>query len=134
MGAHAVAGVGVRGGADDAHLVHEPGLARQVLADADAGDIGGHGPKLAAELGRRIGFEIVHVDMARPAAQPEEDDRGIARLSAALLGLGLETQMIGQGQARQSEKADAQKAAPRQAVTTMIIRSTNFQHRNPPFS
>ena len=47
--AHAVPGVGVKRGADDRELVHDLGLQRQVLADLDAGDVGGDRLELAAE-------------------------------------------------------------------------------------
>src|SRR6516225_5454955 len=103
-----------------------------MLADVRAGDIGGDGPELAAEFGRGIRLEIVHVDVARPAAKPEKNDGRIARLPPIFLGPCFEAQMIGQGQSRQTEKADSQKAAPGKPVTATIIGSAYFEHWNPP--
>ena len=39
------------------------------------GDVRRDRLELAAELGRGVGLEVVHVDVARPAGLPDQDDR-----------------------------------------------------------
>ena len=65
-------------GADDRQPIHHAGQPRQMLADLDAGDTGGDRLELAADFGRRVGFEIDHVLMRRPAGQEDHDD-GLVR-------------------------------------------------------
>ena len=69
------------------------------------------GLELAAELGRGVGLEVVHVEVAGPAAEPEEDDRGVACVGLpASPRPRLEAQVVGQRQAGQAEEADLQEA------------------------
>jgi hypothetical protein len=48
-----------------------------MLTDADAGNIGINGPKLAAKLDRCVGLEIPSVDGAEAAVQKKKDKRDI---------------------------------------------------------
>ena len=57
-----------------------------MLADLDAGDVGGDRLELAAELGRGVGLQVEGVDGAQPAVQEEEDERDIARRLAVIRG------------------------------------------------
>ena len=77
----AVVGVVMAERADQRELVHLPGRARQVLADLDAGHVGGDGLELAAKLGGRVGLQVPGVDGAQAAVQEQEDQRDIARAS-----------------------------------------------------
>ena len=61
--------------ADDDELVHDPGQPRQRLADLDAGDVGRDRPPRAGDLLRRVGLEVEHVLVRRPADQVDQDDR-----------------------------------------------------------
>ena len=67
IAAHAHVGIVLVGTAveraNDGELVHHAGKARQVLADLDAGDVGGNRTEGAADLGRRVHLEIVHILM-----------------------------------------------------------------------
>ena len=47
--------------ANDGELVHHLGQTRHVLADFDAGDVGGNGAEGASDLGRGVHLEVVHV-------------------------------------------------------------------------
>ena len=49
--------------ANNGEFVHHSGKARHVFADLDAGDIGGNRTEGAADLGRRVHLEIVHILM-----------------------------------------------------------------------
>ena len=87
------AGVGAFRGAhaaDDGGMVHEPGQPREVLADADAGDVGVDGLERAAVGG--AGPQVEGVLVAGAAVHPQEDAAFVpSRLSAGdriLLGLG----------------------------------------------
>ena len=106
--AHAVAGVGVVRRADDGELVHDLGLLRQVLADLDAGHVGGDRLELAAELGRGVRLEIVHVDVAGPAGLPDQDDRLAVRWRCPVRP---EPEQARQRQAAEGERADLEEAS-----------------------
>ncbi len=62
-------------GADDGQLVPHAGLQGEVLADLDAGHVGGDRLELAAELLGRVRLEIVHVHVRRAAAEVDHDGR-----------------------------------------------------------
>ena len=47
--------------ANDGELVHHLGETRHVLADFDAGDVGGNRAERATDLGRGLHLEVVHV-------------------------------------------------------------------------
>src|SRR5262245_48438314 len=56
--------------------------------------------------------------MAGPAAEADHDDRLPSGLGSHR-SRGSETQQVGQGQAADAQRADAQKIAPRNAVTKL---------------
>ena len=60
---------------DQRELVHLPGELRQMLADLDAGHVGGDRLELAAELGRGIGLEV-QVSMVLTASDLSKDTKG----------------------------------------------------------
>ena len=100
----AVVGVVMAEGADEGDLVHLPGHARQMFADADAGDVGVDGVEIAAELDRGVRLEVPRVDGAEAAVQEEEDERDIFRRLTGLGGAGAPGQQFRQ---RQAEAEDA---------------------------
>src|SRR5262245_40766772 len=55
--------------------VHDASLARQVLADPDAGHTGGNGTERTAHLTRGVGLRIPSIDVARASRKPNEDHR-----------------------------------------------------------
>ena len=65
--------------ADQREPVHDLRRQRQVLAHMNARHLGGDVAKGAANLARRVRFRVPHVDVARPAGEPEEDDVRLAR-------------------------------------------------------
>ena len=78
--------------ANDGELVHHPGQTRHVLADLDAGDVGGDGAEGAADLRRGLHLEVVHILVRGAAGQVDHDDgfvrsRARARRSAAAWAL-----------------------------------------------
>jgi hypothetical protein len=72
--------------AEQRRVPHQPGELGKVLADLDARHRGLDRPKLAADVGRRLGLEIEGVDVARPARHPKQDARFRLRLLGRLRG------------------------------------------------
>src|ERR1035438_8006908 len=104
-----------------------------MLADANAVDVGIDLVKLAAKLRRRVRLEIVHVDMARPAPHPEQDDGRIARRLAAFAGSRLEPKVVGEREPAEGQETGFEKVAPRHAVAGSVSRSGDIQHgKSPP--
>ena len=60
--------------ANERHLIGDPGLQGHVLADVEAGHVGLDRLELAADLGRRLGLQVVHVELGGTAIQPDHDD------------------------------------------------------------
>ena len=103
-----------------------------MLADVDAGELRGNGAERAANLARRVGLGIPHINLARPAGEPEEDNTGLAlRLASGggerpllqqgrqgkagkALQAGLEKPTAG---AADTEQVRARRAEPRQDAT-----------------
>ena len=83
--AGAVGRDGVVRRADDGELVHDLGHLGQMLADLDAGHVGGDRLELAADALRGFRFEVPHVDGGGAAGQPEHDDGVGLRLVLASL-------------------------------------------------
>ena len=69
--------------ADDRHLVHQPGVLGQQLGDLHAG----HGRRdrleRPAKLGRSVGLGVVGLVLRRPAVEPDQDHRSVARPALA---------------------------------------------------
>ena len=116
-----VVGVVVPERADQRELVHLPADARQVLADADAGDVGVDRLELAAELGRRIGLQVPGVDGAEPAVQEQEDQRNVLRRLPLVGGPGLPLEQRGQRQAEEAGGAQAKEIAAGEAVAELSL-------------
>ena len=51
-------------------------MPRQQLADADALGLRGDRPERAADLGRGVGLGVVGLQVARPALEPDDEQRG----------------------------------------------------------
>jgi hypothetical protein len=128
MRAHAVPGVRVEGAAHDGHFVHLLRLVRQVLADVDAGDVGLDRLELAAKLRGSVRLEVVHIDVARAAAQPQKDDRRVLGGFVLLFRPGLKPQVVGQGEPTEAKEAESKKTAAGQAVAGPVSRSENVEH------
>ena len=58
--------------------------------------------KRPAILGRRVGLGIEGLELARPAVEPDENDRLLAAAGRRLGGLGAE--IVGQDETRRAEK------------------------------
>jgi len=93
--------------ANDGKPVRQLGLLGQPFADVHAGDVGADGAKFTTNLRGGAPVEVVDVDMAGAAFEPDHDDR----LAAALLSaVRLKTQQIGESQAANPEPAGLQEA------------------------
>ena len=79
-----VRATGAHNGADGNESLHHRGDSRKQFANLDAGNRGLDGPQLAANLRRRIDFDVPHILMGRPARQEDIDDR-LMRATDALL-------------------------------------------------
>ena len=119
--------------ADEGELVGHLRDAREMLADADAGDVGVDGLELAADVGRGVRFEVPHVDVGRPAGQVDVDDRLVRRADA---GLGLGGEEVGQRQGAADERAaDGEEIAAAEAVAEAALPvrpAEDRQHESPP--
>src|SRR5262249_9159560 len=117
------------GGADDRVLARLTGQERQVLADLDAGDIGGDGLEVAADLGRRFRFQVEGPQLRWATAHEQQDARlGFAsRRTGRCRGSSLSKQLR-QGQTGSAQAADAEKIAPRDTVAEAMFVAWNSQH------
>ena len=102
--------------ADEGHLVGDAGHLREDAAELDAGHVGLHGADDAAELGRGGHLGVEGFDVRGAAAEPEPDDRGVARRLAVCGRRGAGAEQVGQHQAAQAERADLEEVAARGAV------------------
>ena len=102
-------------------LVHDLGLQRHVLADLDAGDVRGDRLELAADLGRGVRLHVVAVDVRRPAAQPDHDDRLAAAGFRGRGGRG--------GAARRPASARRTPARPTRINSRRVMPSHNLVPR-----
>src|SRR5262249_22660548 len=133
---HALDGVVAAGGADDGAdddaPVHAGGDLGEGLADLDAGDVGGDGLELAADLGRGLGLDVPRVLVGRAPAEEDVDDGLVpaGRRDAAGLGGRLGAEDVGQGQVEgaEGESADAKEAATGDAVAQPRLRTEDGQH------
>src|SRR5262249_56228378 len=104
------------------------------LGGVEGGHIGLDGAELAAELRRGVRLEVVHVEVARPAAQPEENHRGVLGGLAVRSRRGLEPQMVGETEPGQSEEAGAEEATAAEAIAGAVARSENVEHVQAPLA
>src|SRR5437762_2824429 len=99
-----------------------------MLADLDARYVRRDRLELAAVFRGRVGLQVEGVDVARAAAEVDEDRRG--RLAASdRAGLG-QPQVIGQPQAGRAEHADPEEIAPPDPVAASIARHVVFPPRD----
>ena len=131
----------VAGRAHQADLVHRPGHLRQQFADLQAGDVGGDGAVLAADLLRGVGLGVERVVVGKAAAEEDEDDRlGAGARGGAGRGVlepgrdGLLTfQQAGQREAQRPEPAHAEEVAAGDAVAKPAARASqgDVDHESP---
>ena len=65
-----------------------------MFADLDARNVGRNWLELAAILGRRIGFQVPQIEVARPASFPDENHRSVPGDLACLGLLGPKAQPV----------------------------------------
>jgi hypothetical protein len=82
---------------DNRQLVGNLCLQRHQFRDFETGDVRSNGLELAANLGRRLGLQIVHIEVAWPAVQADHDDR-LVRCIAGRCPLRPQPQQIGQSE------------------------------------
>ncbi len=100
-------------GAHEHQFVHDPGQARQGLADLDSRDIGrGRLPRAGDFLGG-VRLEVEHVLMRRAADQVDQDHRFLGRADARV---GLGSKQLRQGQPAQAKGADLEETPAGQLV------------------
>src|SRR6516225_9097877 len=97
-----------------------------MLADVDARNIGRNRLELAAELGWRGRLQVIHVDMTRPTAEPEENHGGVFAHLTLSTGSRRQSQVIRQAQSGQAEEPDAEKAAAVNAIAAGILWTANL--------
>ena len=101
--------------------VHDPGLQRHVLADLAAGQRRGDRRERPAKLGRGVRLQIVHVDVARPAAEHDIDQR-LRPLRGSL------PPRIARGAGRPASPADARMPQSQELATSSAGRSRRKGH------
>src|SRR5262252_2149843 len=111
--------------ADDCELVHDTGDSRHMFANLDARNFGADWLELTANFGRRVLLEIEHVLVRGPTRQKNHNN-GLMRFADA--GLSLDAQQLRQCQTTQTERADFEKIAPRNAVTKTRFITVDRQH------
>ena len=109
-------------------------MLREDAAELDAGHVGLDRADGAAELGRSRHLRVESFDVRRAAAQPEPDDRGVARRLSRGGRCRAGAQQIGEREAAQSQGADLQEIAARAAVTCLPLPiAPNLEHGMTPF-
>ena len=116
-----VVAVAAHDGSDDGILVRELREPRKVLADLDAGDVGGDGFEFAADLRRGVHLQVEHVLMARSARQEDHDDRLVLVAGRTDAGRRLGLEHLRQRQTAEPERTDAQEVATRHAVAEAAV-------------
>jgi hypothetical protein len=101
----------IAGGADDrandGQLVHHGRQPREHFADLNARHSRGDGSEFASDFARRLGFDVPHVLVRRPAAQENVDHRlGPARPRAGRLNLAAKNIRERQRQAAKAKSAN----------------------------
>src|SRR6266508_6488322 len=116
MSGQSVITVVVRHGTHLAKFVHTPRQAGKVLADLDARNVSGNGPKLAAKFQRGFGFQIPGVLVRRPAPH-EEENAGFGAPETGRLApsdrRGTTFEQSGNGYSKQSQRARSHQLATR---------------------
>lgn len=112
-----VSGRGKRQAADQGQLVGDLCLQRQVFTDIEARHDGLDRSKLAAVLGRGIRLEVIHVDVAGPSGQDDQDDR-LGWHPAA--GCGPQAEQVRECQAGDAQRTDPQELATADAIAETV--------------
>src|SRR5262249_51797590 len=122
-----VAAGGAHDRADDDALVHQPGDAREDLADLDARDVRVDRAELPADLARGVHLEVPHVLVGRSTTEEDIDDRLVRRRRA---GAGLGPEHVGQRQrgGAEGERPDLEEAAAGDAVAVATLLAPNREH------
>jgi hypothetical protein len=116
-------------GAEDAEFVRHAGKFRHQFADLNPRNISGNRFELAANLRRSIGLHVPQIHLRR--ATSEEDEQAAFRpaegpfLLAGVCSLG---KKFRQRQAGDSQRSDAQKVPPAEAVTEFSGSSQHTKH------
>ena len=117
-------------GANAGELVPHAGLQREVFADLHAGNVGLDRLEFAAEFGRSVRLEVVHVHVRRAAGQVNHDGGLWPRrcgLMAGVVAWALQAQHVGEGQAG-AERADLEEIAAVNAVAEVLFGSQEVKH------
>ena len=126
-----VAVLGPDEGSQQHQLVGDLGQAGEMLADPDAGNVGGDGLELPANLRGRLHFELVHV-LVRGAAGEINHDDGFAGFADT--GLALGAQQLWHGQSSHAQGPDLDEVAPVNPVAKPLLLSMDGEHCPlPPF-
>ena len=113
--------------ADERQFIGDPGLQRHQLRNVKARNVGLNRLELAANLGRRLRLEVVHVEVTRPAVQADHDDR-LARRAVRRRRLRAQPQQIGQRE-RSAQEPNMQEIAAADAIAEPLIWAPNGQHK-----
>ena len=97
--------------ADQRKLVGQFGLPWQQLAEVHAGDTRANRAEGAAKLDRRLRFQIVGVQVARTAIQPNQDTGRVAPRATSGRGLVLQSQQVWQLQCAETGHGGLQEWA-----------------------
>ena len=126
-----VAVLGPDDGSQEHQLVGDLGQAGEMLADLNAGNVGGDGLELPANLRGGVHFELEHV-LVRGAAREIDHDDGLAGL--AQTGLALGPQQLRHGQSTHAQGPDLDEVAPVNPVAKPLLLSMDGEHNPlPPF-
>lgn len=91
----------------------------QNLANLNSRNVGVDRPKFAADFRRRFRLHIIHVDMARPAAETNHDD-GFSTLSWRNRPFRFEPQKFGKTQTSERQRAGFKETPPRKPVAKTV--------------
>ena len=108
----AVVGISMGEGANLGELLHDAGDAREVFADSNAGEVGGDGAEVAADVGGSVGLEVEGVDGAQAALEEDVDEGEVGGNGfggGVGGGVGLQLQETGEAE-RQADEAGGAEA------------------------
>jgi hypothetical protein len=117
-------------GAHHGEFVPHAGLHGKVLANLHAGNVGLDRLELAAELGRRVGLEVVHIHVRRTAGQVDHDGRlrpGRLRAILVLARVRVKAKQVGERQPR-AKRAHLEKASTADAIAELLAISVERDH------
>src|SRR5262249_49905708 len=100
---------------------------RKYLTNLNPGNLGRNRLELAADLDGRLGLDVPHVLVRRPATQEDVDHRFVLSGTAGL-GLGLKQPAQGQATRPETQRPDLEEAAPRDPVAVCGFPAQDRQH------